>query len=49
MDSNFNAYEQESYIFYFDVNNQYGAAMSQSLPYSSFEWIHNYTTINFSI
>ena len=43
MESNFNPYEQESYIFYFDIINQYGAAMRQSLPYSNFEWIHNYT------
>ena len=48
MESNFNAYEQESYIFYFDLNNQHGSAMSQSLPHSNFEWIHNYTAINFS-
>ena len=46
MESNFNAYEQESYIFYFDINNQYGAAISQSLPYSNFEWIYNHTESN---
>ena len=48
MESNFNASEQESYVFYFDVNNQYGAAISESLPHSNFEWIHKYLTINFS-
>ena len=38
---------KQIYISYFDVNNQYGAAMSQSSPYSNFERIHNYTTITF--
>ena len=46
MRGDFNPLNQESYIFYFDINNQYGAAMSEFLPYQNFKWVHDFSTIN---
>ena len=31
----------EKYIIYLDMNNLYGCAMSQYLPYSNFKWVKN--------
>ena len=31
----------EKYILYLDINNLYGHAMSQYLPYSNFKWVKN--------
>ena len=39
MNGNYDSNLDESYIMYFDVNNLYGCAMSQYLPYGGFEWV----------
>ena len=31
----------KSYIIYLDMNNLYGHAMSQYLPYRGFKWVKN--------
>ena len=33
--------KREKYILYLDMNNLYGHAMSQYLPYSNFKWVKN--------
>ncbi|XP_044760245.1 uncharacterized protein LOC123317702 [Coccinella septempunctata] len=35
---NYDSTKPENYLMYFDVNNQYGWAMSQCLPYGGFTW-----------
>ncbi|KAL6416453.1 hypothetical protein ACFW04_013453 [Cataglyphis niger] len=42
----YNPSEPSSYLMYFDVNNLYGWAMCQSLPYEDFRWVENVTSID---
>ncbi|XP_050452135.1 uncharacterized protein LOC126851837 [Cataglyphis hispanica] len=42
----YNPSEPSSYLMYFDVNNLYGWAMCQSLPYEDFRWIEDVTSID---
>ena len=35
----FNPNERETHIIYFDINNMYGAGMSELLPTGGFEWV----------
>ncbi|XP_024946424.1 uncharacterized protein LOC112495185, partial [Cephus cinctus] len=46
MGAEFDPSEEESYHMYYDVNNLYGAAMSQFLPFDSFEWEENFEKLN---
>lgn len=36
---NYKHNQDDSYLMYFDINNQYGWAMSQHLPHSGFKWL----------
>ncbi|XP_066590764.1 uncharacterized protein [Prorops nasuta] len=44
--SNYNSSESPRYLKYFDVNNLYGWAMSQALPFGQFEWVENCENFN---
>lgn len=40
--SNYNPAELDKYLIYFDVNNLYGWAMTQPLPYNNIQWVNNF-------
>ncbi|XP_033228826.1 uncharacterized protein LOC117180437 [Belonocnema kinseyi] len=45
MEEDCNPYDPESYIFYLDIKNQYGKAISEFLPYQDFEWFENFENV----
>ncbi|KAK4886133.1 hypothetical protein RN001_002404 [Aquatica leii] len=46
---NYNPNALDSYLIYFDVNNLYGLAMSQFLPYGGFKWLDTDEIANFNL
>ena len=45
----YNSSKESKYITYLDVNNLYGWAMSQYLPYSRFKWLNQKEIIDFCL
>ena len=43
--SDYDSEKFKTYITYLDMNNLYGYAMSQYLPYASFKWVININEI----
>ena len=43
--SDYDSKKPEKYITYLDMNNLYGYAMSQYLPYANFKWVKNINEI----
>ena len=40
--------QESKYIIYYDINNLYGWAMTQSLPYGGFKWVEDVSDSNFA-
>ena len=47
MKEGYNDAENNKYLMYYDVNNLYGWAMTESLPYGDFKWVKNVDRPNF--
>ena len=45
----YNPENETKYLIYLDVNNLYGFAMQQSLPYGGFKWVEDSSNVNFNI
>ncbi|KAK4885204.1 hypothetical protein RN001_001475 [Aquatica leii] len=45
LNDRYNPNESENYLIYLDINNLYGLAMSQYLPYGGFKWLNVTTEI----
>ncbi|XP_070159453.1 uncharacterized protein [Polyergus mexicanus] len=46
VDDSYDSSEPSSYLMYFDINNLYGWAMCQSLPYENFRWVDNVMSVD---
>ena len=43
---NYDKSKESLYVQYLDVNNLYGAAMSEKLPINEFKWVNDISGIN---
>lgn len=44
--SDYDPSRPDTYLMYYDINNQYGWSMGQSLPYGGFQWVENFENFN---
>ena len=47
--SDYDKEKPEKYIIYLDINNLYGFAMSQYLPYANFQWVKNIVIVQLDV
>lgn len=45
---NYDGSKRSSYLFYYDINNLYGWAMCQCLPYKNIKWVENFDNLDVS-